>query len=112
MTKPSHTSARQAAIKGPKPETLRPILISVAFENPRPAQHRYVETVPCEFQSPHVEDADKSKDRRAWGFVLECLETGFRRRWGIVERTVDVPLEAYPIDESVWNDADADKGGN
>lgn len=84
-------STSQVTIKPPRPETLKAKLVSVAIEKPTFTVHRYVETVAVIIEAPKIGDADSVRDVRGWAFVFECTETGFRRRYGIVDRTVDVP---------------------
>lgn len=80
-------------IKPPRPEKTRVKLVSVAISKPTFTPHRFVETVAGILPAPLLELVadERGPDRRCWFFIYECAETGFRRRFGCVDRTIDVP---------------------
>ena len=74
----------------PIPEVKRAILISAAFEQPTPTLHKFVGTRACVLPGPG--------GGRAYEFRFQCTETGFERRFGVVDRVTDAPVDLAPYD--------------
>jgi hypothetical protein len=79
-----------AKARPPVPETKRALLISAAFEQPTPTPHKFVGTKACVLPGPG--------GGRAWEFKFQCCVTGFERRFGVVDRVVDAPVDMSPYD--------------
>jgi hypothetical protein len=86
-TQPDPTPHRP---RPPSPETKRALLPSVAFEYPTWTRHKFVEARPCVLPG--------ACGGPAYEFIFQCCETGFERRWGVVERTVRIPEVDDPVD--------------
>lgn len=75
----------------PVPETKRATLMSIAFEHPTPTRHKFVEARPCVLPG--------AGGGPAYEFIYQCCETGFERRWGVVERTTPDKVDLDPDDQ-------------
>lgn len=72
----------------PSPETKKAWLPSVAFDYPTATMHKFVEARACVLQG--------AGGGPAYEFIFQCCETGFERRWGVVDRLTPHEVDLGP----------------